>query len=65
MDTQVATTPLARLETTKRRRPPGIWRQGWFRFRRNRGGMLGLALVSCVVLMACLCWAVAPYAPND
>jgi ABC-type dipeptide/oligopeptide/nickel transport system permease subunit len=46
------------------RRPPGIWRQGWFRFRRNRGGMLGLGLVCLVTLTALLCW-LAPYDPND
>ena len=33
-------------------RPPGLWAQGWHRFRRNKTGMLGLALVSLVVLVA-------------
>ena len=46
-------------------RPPGLWRQGWFRFRRNRGGMLGLALVGLVVLVALTCFLLAPYDPND
>lgn len=46
-------------------RPPGLWRQGWQRFRRNRTGMLGLALVSIVVLVALTCPLIAPYSPND
>lgn len=36
-------------------RPPGMWRQGWQRFRRNATGMLGLALVSIVLLVALAC----------
>ncbi|MBV8913502.1 MAG: ABC transporter permease [Acetobacteraceae bacterium] len=63
MDTQVAADALARPAPT--RRPPGIWRQGWFRFRRNRGGMLGLGLVCLIVLMALLCGVIAPFDPND
>lgn len=60
------TNPAAALPATvaPQRRPPGIWRQGWFRFRRNRGGMLGLGLVCLVALTALLCW-LAPYDPND
>jgi ABC-type dipeptide/oligopeptide/nickel transport system permease subunit len=46
-------------------KPPGIWRQGWYRFRRNRGGMLGLILVALVVLVALTCFVAAPYDPND
>ena len=46
-------------------KPPGIWRQGWYRFRRNRGGMLGLILVALVVLVALICFIAAPYDPND
>ena len=26
-------------------RQPGLWAQGWHRFRRNKSGMTGLALV--------------------
>ncbi len=56
---------LSAIEVPPVRRPPGLWRQGWFRFRRNRGGMVGLVLVSLVVAVAALCWLIAPYAPND
>ncbi|MDB5373707.1 MAG: Peptide/nickel transport system permease protein [Belnapia sp.] len=41
-------------------RPPGIWRQGWYRFRRSRGGILGLALVGLVVAVALSCFLLAP-----
>jgi ABC-type dipeptide/oligopeptide/nickel transport system permease subunit len=43
----------------------GMWRQGWRRFRRNRTGMLGLALVGLVVFVAISCPLLAPYDPND
>jgi len=46
-------------------KPPGLWRQGWFRFRRNRGGMLGLALVLLVVAVALTCGLLAPHDPMD
>ncbi|MDO6585694.1 ABC transporter permease [Salipiger sp. 1_MG-2023] len=46
-------------------RPRGMWAQGWGRFRRNRSGMLGLALVSFVVLVAILSPLIAPYAADD
>jgi len=45
--------------------PAGLWRQSWFRFRRNRAGLLGLGLVSLVVLVALACPFIAPYSPND
>jgi ABC-type dipeptide/oligopeptide/nickel transport system permease subunit len=43
----------------------GLWRQSWFRFRRNRAGVLGLCLVTLVVITAILCPLLAPYDPND
>ena len=46
-------------------RPPGMWRQGWQRFRRNKTGMLGLSLVVLVVLVAMIGPYLAPYDPND
>lgn len=46
-------------------RPPGLWRQGWYRFRRNRSGMLGLLLVALVVLVALACPLLAPHDPLD
>jgi ABC-type dipeptide/oligopeptide/nickel transport system permease subunit len=51
--------------TPPRTRPPGLWAQGWHRFRRNKSGMLGLGLVTLVVLLAMACPWIAPYAPND
>ncbi len=55
---------LPAVETT-RQKPPGIWRQSWYRFRRNRAGMLGLALVLLVIATAILAPFVAPFAPDD
>jgi ABC-type dipeptide/oligopeptide/nickel transport system permease subunit len=46
-------------------KPPGLWRQGWYRFRRNRGGMLGLGLILLVVLVALTCPLLAPHDPLD
>lgn len=46
-------------------RPPGMWRQGWQRFRRNKTGMLGLSLVVLVILVAVIGPYLAPYDPND
>jgi ABC-type dipeptide/oligopeptide/nickel transport system permease subunit len=46
-------------------RTAGVWRQAWHRFRRNRAGVVGLALVALVVLTALVGPFVAPYAPGD
>ncbi|RVT99303.1 ABC transporter permease [Rhodovarius crocodyli] len=46
-------------------RAPGIWRQSWYRFRRNRAGMIGLCIVTLVVLLAILAPFIAPYVPDD
>jgi ABC-type dipeptide/oligopeptide/nickel transport system permease subunit len=46
-------------------RPPGLWVQGWHRFRRNKSGMAGLCLVAFVVLVALTCRWIAPYTPDD
>jgi ABC-type dipeptide/oligopeptide/nickel transport system permease subunit len=45
--------------------PAGLWRQSWFRFRRNRAGLLGLVLVGFVLLVAVTCPFIAPYSPTD
>ena len=47
------------------RPPAGVWRQSWRRFRRNRAGVLGLALVSLVLLTALAGPPLAPWNPND
>src|SRR5258708_38344305 len=64
MDADFVPTTLA--ETIPPRRPPsGVWRQSWYRFRRNRAGMIGLGLVVLVVLTAIIGPFAAPYDPND
>lgn len=45
--------------------PSGVWLQAWYRFRRNRAGMIGLGLVLLVVAVAMVGPFVAPYDPND
>lgn len=53
-------------EALPTRRPPsGVWRQSWYRFRRNRAGMIGLALVSLVVLTALVGPFLVAFAPDD
>ncbi|MCC7281508.1 MAG: ABC transporter permease [Acetobacteraceae bacterium] len=46
-------------------KPPGLWRQGWHRFSRNRTGMLGLCLIMLVVVVAIAAPVLAPFDPND
>lgn len=65
METRITPDALAETSAAMPLRAPGIWRQGWYRFRRNRGGMLGLGLVALVVLVALLCSFIAPFDPND
>lgn len=43
----------------------GVWRQAWFRFRRNRAGLLGLVLVAFVVLVAMAGPFLTEFDPND
>src|SRR5215203_1190417 len=61
----VTTAPIPPEAGPKPARPPGTWRQGWHRFRRNTTGMLGLGLVGLVVLVALACPLLAPFDPND
>src|SRR5215208_8181082 len=61
----VTTAPIPPEACPKPARPPGTWRQGWHRFRRNTTGMLGLGLVGLVVLVALACPLLAPFDPND
>jgi ABC-type dipeptide/oligopeptide/nickel transport system permease subunit len=51
--------------TSSTEQPPGLWRQGWARFRRNKIGMLGLILITFVVAVAIASPLIAPYDPND
>jgi ABC-type dipeptide/oligopeptide/nickel transport system permease subunit len=46
-------------------RKHGMWALGWQRFKRNRTGKVGLALVSVVVFFGFLGPFVAPYHPDD
>src|SRR3954451_1354518 len=62
---EIAATPILAETGPALGRPPGLWRQGWSRFRRNATGMLGLALVCLVVLVALACPLLAPYDPTD
>ncbi len=61
-----ALVPPAVAEHAEIVRPPaGVWRQAWHRFRRNRAGVLGLALVGFIALVAIIGPFLAPYDPND
>ena len=64
VDAERAPAPVAEMLPT-RRPPTGVWRQSWFRFRRNRAGLIGLFLVSLVVLTAIIGPVLAPFDPND
>jgi ABC-type dipeptide/oligopeptide/nickel transport system permease subunit len=65
MDTVPASTVVPEAGIATLPPPAGLWRQSWFRFRRNRAGVLGLFLVALVVLVAVACPFIAPYDPND
>ncbi len=45
--------------------PPSPARELWSDFRRNRGALLGLAIVVALVLAALLADAIAPYSPSE
>jgi ABC-type dipeptide/oligopeptide/nickel transport system permease subunit len=66
-DADIAIAPAAVPEAAPSQiiRPPGIWRQSWYRFRRSRAGMLGLVMVSLVVLVAITSPLLAPFDPSD
>lgn len=67
--TQTSDSPAATPPAVKLKSPaiqaPGLWRQGWHRFKRNKTGLLGLGLVMLVVIVAILCPFIAPFDPND
>lgn len=60
----LAAVPMAEMLPT-RSVPTGAWRQSWFRFRRNRAGLIGLSLVSLVVLTAVVGPFLVQFDPND
>lgn len=62
MATETASLPAT---TKAAQRAPGVWRQSWYRFRRNRAGMLGLGLVILVIAAALLAPHIAPFDPTD
>ncbi len=44
--------------------PQGLWRDAWQRLRRNKGALVGFALVTTFVLVALLAPVIAPYSPR-
>ncbi|HEX6705003.1 MAG TPA: ABC transporter permease subunit [Albitalea sp.] len=45
--------------------PPGPWGELWREFRRNRGAVIGLAVVAALVLCALLADLIAPFSPSE
>src|SRR5512138_624580 len=45
--------------------PPSPWVELWRDFRRNRGAIVGLAIVAGLLLAAALADVIAPYAPAE
>jgi len=45
--------------------PPSPWAELWRDFRRNRGAIIGLAIVVSLVLCALLADVIAPYSPSE
>ena len=43
----------------------GLWRDAWFRLRRNPGAIAGVVLVGLFVVIALLAPLIAPYGPLD
>jgi peptide/nickel transport system permease protein len=43
----------------------GLWRDAWFRLRRNPGAIAGFALVSAFILIAIFAPLIAPHKPLD
>jgi ABC-type dipeptide/oligopeptide/nickel transport system permease subunit len=64
VDAELVPAPVAEMLPT-RHPPSGVWRQSWYRFRRNRAGVIGLCLVALVVLTAVIGPFLAPFDPND
>jgi peptide/nickel transport system permease protein len=45
--------------------PSGLWRDAWFRLRRNPGAIVGFALVLLFIVCAVFAPLIAPYKPLD
>ena len=45
--------------------PSGLWRDAWFRLRRNPAAMLGMGLVSFFIIVAVFAPLIAPYDPLE
>jgi peptide/nickel transport system permease protein len=43
----------------------GLWRDAWFRLRRNKGAIVGFTLVASFVVIAFFAPLIAPYGPLD
>lgn len=46
-------------------RPSGLWRTAWSRLRRRKGGMIGLAIVVFMLLIAIFAPLLAPFDPTE
>jgi peptide/nickel transport system permease protein len=45
--------------------PSGLWRDAWFRLRRNPGAIAGFVLVGAFIVVALLAPLIAPYDPRE
>ena len=45
--------------------PSGLWRTAWRRLLRRKGGVLGLAIIGVILLMAIFAPLIAPHDPNE
>jgi peptide/nickel transport system permease protein len=45
--------------------PSGLWRDAWFRLRRNPGAITGFVLVGAFIVVALLAPLIAPYDPRE
>ena len=61
MTAETLEAPLAAAETET---PPQPWRVLWHDFARNRGALIGLAIIVAVALVAIFADLIAPHAPN-
>lgn len=58
---------LAQVEETRleAEQPSGLWSEAWRRLRRNRGALVGMALIAGFVVVAIFAPLLAPYDPRE